>query len=203
MIVRNPPTATAADGEKQAQEMNSASEGSEKQRPPGQLEWLDKTAQVFTIGWMYAIPIVAILWTMAIFIYAIQLPSGVRWGAFATAFLIGSSSFLIGGLVGFLFGIPRRVQGSAPPTGATQYQGNTNLEQVSDWLTKIIVGVSLVQIGHIIPGLSRLAESMKAPLGGQASSAAFGLGLTIADALLGFFLFYLWSRTLLGRKLEL
>jgi hypothetical protein len=75
------------------------------------------------------------------------------------------------------------------------------LEQVSDWLTKIIVGVGLVQIGRIIPGLSKFAESMKAPLGGQASSAAFGLGLAITNVLLGFFYFYLWSRSLLPRGL--
>ena len=61
--------------------------------------------------------------------------------------------------------------------GITQYQGNTNLEQVSDWLTKIIVGIGLVQIGHIVPALSKFAESMKAPLGGLPSSSAFGLGV--------------------------
>jgi hypothetical protein len=101
-----------------------------------------------------------------------------------------------------LFGIPRAVQGSTPLPGASRYVGNTNLEQVSDWLTKIIVGISLVEIGRIIPALTRLAESMKVPLGGQASSAAFGLGLTIANVLLGFFLFYLWSRVLLKNELE-
>jgi len=42
---------------------------------------------------------------------------------------------------------------------------------------------------------------MKAPLGGQASSAAFGLGLTISYALLGFFYFYFWSRSLFKREL--
>ena len=96
--------------------------------------------------------------------------------------------------MGFLFGIPRTVQSSTPSTGDTQYQGNTNLEQVSDWLTKIIVGVSLVEIGRVIPALAKLAEILKAPLGGQPSSAAFGLGVVIASALTGFFFFYLWTR---------
>ena len=106
----------------------------------------------------------------------------------------GSSAFLIGGLVGFLFGIPRTVQSSTPSTGDTQYQGNTNLEQVSDWLTKIIVGVSLVEIGRVMPALAKLAAILKVPLGGQPSSAAFGLGVVIASALTGFFFFYLWTR---------
>ena len=200
------------DGEKPTQEMNLASEDSEKESPEEQQDdtksarglprWIEESKQFFTSGWMFMIPIVVISWAVVILIYAIQLPSEVRWGAWATAVLIAGASFLGGGLVGFLFGIPRAVQGSTAHTRATQYQANTNLEQVSDWLTKIIVGVGLVEIGRIIPGLTRFAESMKAPLGGQASSSAFGLALAISNVLLGFFLFYLWSRSLLKKELE-
>ncbi|NCC33972.1 MAG: hypothetical protein EOM24_18450, partial [Chloroflexia bacterium] len=76
----------------------------------------------------------------------------------ATAILWSFASLLAGLLFGFLFGIPRVLQGnqpSEPPTPAppaenapeseqktqTLYrlQVNTNLEQISDWLTKIIV----------------------------------------------------------------
>ena len=112
--------------------------------------------------------------------------------------------FPAGGFTGFLFGIPRTITapGPNPSTGVTQFQGNTNLEQVSDWLTKIIVGVGLVQIGRIIPALSKFTESMKAPLGGQASSGAFGLGLAIANALMGFFFFYLWARSIFVQELK-
>ena len=131
----------------------------------------------------------------------VETPSGVRWSVFGTALIIASAAYFTGGIVGFLFGVPRTVQGSAPFKRGTQYRANTNLEQVSDWLTKIIVGIGLVQVGHIVPALSKLADSMKAPLGGQASSAAFGLGLTISYALLGFFYFYFWSRSLFKREL--
>jgi hypothetical protein len=164
--------------------------------------WLAATFQVFTFGWTYAIPTVAFLWTIVILIYALGLPSGVRWAAFATAVLTGSCSFLGGGLVGFLFGIPRSASsGQAAPTG--EYQANSNLVEVSDWLTKIIVGVGLVQLGRVAPALARLAASLKAPLGGQPSSAAFGIVLVIANVLLGFLFFYLWARSLLERNLEL
>ena len=156
--------------------------------------------QLFSFNWLYTIPIIGILSVLGILIYASQVPSGVRWSTFAAAVAIGTAAYFAGGLVGFLFGIPRTVQGPAP-TGVTDYQANTNLEQVSDWLTKIIVGLGLVQIGHIIPALSKFAESIKAPLGGQPSSGAFGLALTISYALLGFFYFYLWSRSLLAREL--
>ena len=75
------------------------------------------------------------------------------------------------------------------------------MEQVSDWLTKIIVGVSLVEIGRLIPALAKLAEILKAPLGGQPSSAAFGVGVIIAGSLTGFFFIYLWTREMFVREL--
>jgi hypothetical protein len=105
--------------------------------------------------------------------------------------------------VGFLFGIPHTVQGTAAPTDGTQYQGNTNLEQVSDWLTKIIVGVGLVQIGRALPALAKLGTNLKAPLGGLASSPAFGLGLTLSYVALGFLFLYLWARERFPRELQM
>ena len=145
--------------------------------------------------WIWAIPAFGFLGVAVSLIYISQVPSAVRWSVFGTALGIAAAATLTGGVVGFLFGIPHTVQGSASSTDETQYHGNTNLEQVSDWLTKIIVGVGLVQIGRALPVLTRLAENLKAPLGGQASSAAFGLALIISYALLGFVYFYLWSRT--------
>jgi hypothetical protein len=194
-----------ADGEKLTRGMTPAPEGFEKAAPPRQqnnTKSKNRFQKFPETGWIFAIPGVIIWWAIVTLIYAGQLPSGVRWTVFATAVLIASSAFLIGGLVGFLFGIPRTVQGATSRTSTAHYRGNTNLEQVSDWLTKIIVGISLVEIGRVIPSLTRLAESMKAPLGGQASSESFGLALTIANVLLGFFLFYLWSRSFFVQELE-
>jgi hypothetical protein len=167
--------------------------------------------KLFLYNWLWSMPILGVLGVGAILVYTSQLPSGVRWSAFGTALVIGSSAYFTGGIVGFLFGIPRSAQGStssktvqdsALSKKAREYQSNTNLEQVSDWLTKIIVGVGLVQIGHIVPALSKLAESMRAPLGGLPSSASFGLGLVISYVLLGFFYFYLWARELFANELD-
>lgn len=73
---------------------------------------------------------------------------------------------------------------------------------MSDWLTKIIVGVGLVQVGRALPALTRLARSLDDPLGGKPDGGAFGLGLTIFYALLGFLFLYLWSRTDFTRELQ-
>jgi hypothetical protein len=144
--------------------------------------------------WFWAVIVLCAIGVGSTLIYTSQVPGGVRWSVFGTALALSAAAFLAGAIPGFLFGIPHTVQGATSSSSDAQYQGNTNLEQVSDWLTKIIVGVGLVQIGRVLPALGKLASNLRAPLGGQESSAAFGLGMTISYALLGFFSVYLWSR---------
>ena len=91
-------------------------------------------------------PLSCLLGVGGVLIFVSQVPSGVRWSTLGTALALGSAAFFYtGGLEGFWNGIPRAVQGSTPSTGVTDYQANTNLEQVSDWLTKIIIGVTLTR----------------------------------------------------------
>jgi len=75
--------------------------------------------------------------------------------------VLGMAAGLGGALLGFLFGIPRPVSasesppaaagGMVPTSGASRrsakkaWELSTNLTQVSDWLTKIVVGVGLVE----------------------------------------------------------
>ncbi len=138
--------------------------------------WRSGLPSIFIFSWLWAMPVACLLGGGVIVVYALQFPNAQRWSVFGTAVAIGASAYFAGGLVGFLFGIPRTGQVPASSKRSAPYQANTNLEQVSDWLTKIIVGIGLVQVGHLVPALSKLAASMKAPLGGQASSGAFGLG---------------------------
>jgi hypothetical protein len=93
---------------------------------------------------------------------------------FGIIFGLEVASAIIGAFLGFLFGIPRSLQHAARQTAsgaetkvemnastakglndtnnanganATRrfFATNTNLEDISDWITKIIVGLSLVQ----------------------------------------------------------
>jgi hypothetical protein len=53
-----------------------------------------------------------------------------------------------GCLVGFLFGLPK----TAPSQTSRQvgsYLPSTNLPEVSDWLTKLLLGAGLVQLTHL------------------------------------------------------
>ena len=85
---------------------------------------------------------------------------------FGLSLLIAGTFVLAGGLLGFLFGIPRTLQQEdETEVKGVGYRANTNLEQISDWLTKILVGVGLTQIGRIPDALNAVAETATAGLG--------------------------------------
>lgn len=152
-------------------------------------------------GWLWVIPVLLALVVSADALFALQAADH-RWSVFATGVAVTAAAALVGGLVGFLFGVPRTIDPSSKPADAPQYQGNTNLEQISDWLTKALVGIGLVQLGHAMPALGSLADGLKDPLGSSPASGPFGLAIAIASAALGFLYLYLWSRLRLAGELR-
>jgi len=176
-----------------------------------QIEWL---ASAFFVTVLLAVALysVAEFWRRSCSFDVLFFNLGTLFGLAVTAAVIG-------GLLGFLFGIPRSMQGnsaaSAPasppggaaaasddsartkPIGATgrAFAGNSNLEEISDWLTKIIVGVGLVQAGTIYTKLFSLATWFKAA-DPQSQGADVMFILVLLSALIGGFLFlYLETRT--------
>jgi len=85
-----------------------------------------------------------------------------------TFLLVSSASFAGGAAIGFLFGLPRAekyrfinkvdVDHNAKEYG---YGDNTNLEEVSDSLTKIMVGLTLIKLNTIIGWLNTSAQSIE------------------------------------------
>jgi hypothetical protein len=130
----------------------------------------------------------------------------------STGLMLAGASLLAGGLLGFLFGIPRTLQretlgeprerekviADQDEKGIT-YQVNTNLEQISDWLTKIIVGVGLTQLNKI-PG--KIQEVAQFAAQGMACSQTLAVALIIFFTVSGFFYSYLWARLYLGTLLR-
>lgn len=110
--------------------------------------------------------------------------------------LIACASFLVGVLLGFIFGIPRALQsqpqnpGDAGPT----YHVNTNLEQISDWLTKIIVGVSLVELGRVPELVKRMGAYLSPCLGELCKSPSVAVVVVVLFVVLGFLAGYLLTR---------
>jgi hypothetical protein len=117
--------------------------------------------------------------------------------------MTAGASIFAGALLGLLFGIP--FTSNAATNGSTsnsKYRGNTNLEQISDWLTKLLVGAGLVQLGRAPSAFGRLANSLSGAFGAAPASAAFGLVVVFFYAGCGFFYLYLWSRLRLPKMLE-
>ena len=104
------------------------------------------------------------------------------------------------GAVGFLFGIPKVLQSDLSTSAGTPYrqQPNTNLEQISDWLTKIIVGLGLYEIRRIPPLVYRMAEILAGGIGGVQDHIAFALALIPYFFTVGFLFGYLVTRVFLG-----
>ena len=78
-------------------------------------------------------------------------------------------------------------------------QSSTNLTEISDWLTKIIVGVGLVEAKAIFERLSWLSQS----LGGMLFDGAVGSQMVIpsviiAGALVGFLYAYLFTQLVIA-----
>lgn len=133
-------------------------------------------------------------------------------GTICAALMAAFACFGVGAVVGLLFGIPRSLQGngaSARPSDDTArdqaYGDNSNLEQISDWLTKILVGASLVQMREIKDLLVKLANRLAGtPRADQAF--AFSLFVIIYFLVLGFVSSYLlariWMPVVLKRGLD-
>jgi len=115
------------------------------------------------------------------FIIALLLPlAGVMWLAGINAgmtapissglwrgLLCALAPMAVGWSVGFLFGLPQIPKGSSSqgPGGDPTYAPGGHLEAISDWLTKIIVGVSLVQWNTFMTKFWGIAGAMGSTFG--------------------------------------
>lgn len=153
--------------------------------------------------------------------YGLVFSSGLVWGLA----LYASGLFL-----GFLFGIPRAaasyarvpppaedtqsgdaktVPASAPDSAARRSTVNSNLVEVSDWLTKIIVGVGLVELKELPGHGQSLAGFIAGSLAGTGAQAPKGDYTSVAGAIalyfgvLGFITGYLLTRVFLAVLMNL
>jgi uncharacterized integral membrane protein len=125
------------------------------------------------------------------------------WSNLGLFVCVALAAMLVGGFMGFLFGIPRSVQNNDnnPLTGT---RDNTNLEQISDWLTKIIIGVSLTQIQEIRKNFDTITLNLVKGFSPNSQLIAYPFvsGLIIFSAIAGFMIIYIWSRMYLQIKLK-
>ena len=119
---------------------------------------------------------------------------------------LGFGCLVAGSSLGFVFGIPRTLQHDVPATqveadvdkGAVKYQINTNLEQISDWLTKIIIGIGLIEMRNIGSWLVAFSKDIGLGFGNSAIGQAFVLGILVYYLAAGFLLGFPWTRLSFG-----
>ena len=123
--------------------------------------------------------------------------------------LVATGAVCVGGLLGFLFGIPRtagRVAGDSDTLSAagdgtsvrrvpgSGYRPSTNLEQISDWLTKILIGVGLVEFRELGAALWNVGQLVSSQLPQPLGTPILTPLVIIAFSVVGFVSGYLWTR---------
>lgn len=130
--------------------------------------------------------------------------------------LICCAAGLAGAFLGFIFGIPRPISaseappaaagGAVPPPGVDHRQAieawklSTNLTDISDWLSKAITGVGLVEAKNMMGGLAVVAFTAADWLfGNRHGSPALLAAVIIGGAVFGFLFAYLYAELVVSR----
>jgi tetratricopeptide (TPR) repeat protein len=143
--------------------------------------------------------------------------SGATSWSRAAAFILlnmvlGGAAGLFGAVLGFIFGIPRAFTDEASASSGAQPRStaanrrsrpNTNLEQISDWLTKILVGASLASLANVPHFTTTVITFLDANayqnLPGGGTLAVF---IFVYFSFLGFYWSYIETRTTLTELID-
>ena len=142
-------------------------------------------------------------------------------GLYGLTMLYSGAASFIGGLVGFLFGVPRTV---APPTPAEsndrtarpaisdrpvlpeqglpitgpvvgeQLRVNTNLETLSDALTKGLIAIGLTQLNRLGTAVEYITAKLGPSFGPGITGGIFAVSILVYGLIGGFFFGYLLTR---------
>lgn len=119
---------------------------------------------------------------------------------FALCFIIALAAFSASFFIGILFGMPKR-KGNEEDS----YALNNSLVEISEWLTKIIVGLSLVNLIKIPGYLRRFGEYMIRSTDSDSNTSidVFSVSILIYFGFLGLFYGYNYMRLFLSLQYRL
>lgn len=120
--------------------------------------------------------------------------AGLMWWLY----MLGAS--FLGAAIGLIFAVPR-ARAEYAAESSERYAPNSNLEQISDWLTKILVGAGLVELKSLPGGLAAIGAFLGKDLA-VANPTAFALSAIVYGTGAGFGIGYLWTRLKLRVLLE-
>jgi hypothetical protein len=122
--------------------------------------------------WLALLALVTLLGGTAwIWIYAFSTP-GSHWTYVGVGMLTASAALLAGFLAGFLVGVPRVVSSGQVRASSGKFSPSTNLAEISDWLTKLLLGAGLVSLSHLGGPVGKLINDVAGGLHGPTSDAS-------------------------------
>ncbi|MDH5478763.1 MAG: hypothetical protein OEY50_10565, partial [Nitrospinota bacterium] len=137
---------------------------------------------------------------------------------FAESAMIAGASCMVGAFFGFIFGIPKTNHESKKVDTVDESTSekelsypNTNLEEISDWLTKILVGAGITQISGAPGYLWRVSGEMgrqipfyKEGLVKESliNPQVFVFSSIIYFSVVGFFVSFFWARIYLPKRMH-
>ena len=160
----------------------------------------------FRIAWTVVAFGIAGLSAIALWADGTRAVANVHFTAFFGAdLLVAAAAASAGALFGFIFGIPRTLdpasraavatassQGGSAAAPNALMAANTNLERISDWLTTLLIGATLVQIKDIAAWVGSLGKGLLQ--GGTAANDAIIPVIVIYFFTLSFLGVYLITR---------
>jgi hypothetical protein len=135
----------------------------------------------------------------------------------AVGLVVAFGSTVVGALLGFIFGVPfskdvspndqaesgDKSKDSLQNLAISRYRPNTSLEQISEWLSKMLVGVGLVELKSIGRQLYNLANFIATGFGkndkADAPAEVFAYFGVLLFAGCGFIFGFIWARIYLRR----
>lgn len=145
-----------------------------------------------------AVPIALITTVNMVFV----LGTSDRMSAFAVLFGLVGAAFMAGSLAGFLLGMPRFVSAQRNGDG-DRYEPSTSLEQISDWLTKILIGVGIAQASSAVNAVdSFLAGRITTSLDDDPAAYPVALASLLVSVISGFYAAWLLTRLYLAGALK-
>jgi hypothetical protein len=114
--------------------------------------------------------------------------------------LVAGSFFVSGVLIGYLFGL-RPASVSVSQSSNPRANPHTNLEEIADWLTKLILGAGLVELTNLERPIAQFAKFVATGVdpfppheNGPQASAAVALSIMCFFAGSGLLYGYFWTR---------
>jgi len=145
-----------------------------------------------SVLWSLRILLILSFPALSLYIFS-QQGSYYNFNIVGLSILLGLACTAGGILFGFIFSIPRSMTSDEDEKGKA-YRANANLEQISDWLTKIIVGVGLVEFNAIERKLKQFVDYLAPSFVEIYEPRALIFSTIIFYFMMGFIMGYVYTR---------